>query len=127
MSEEEVDPPSPPPIPGGMPFIRNSTATSGFPSAARRHALTEDSGKPSAIRLFTTSAGNSSGELTAEAAAGAPGVVAVAAAAVVAAEAVDVDGPGAAGVVGGLAVAAGVAGTAGVAVASAAAAGVFLA
>ena len=45
---------------GGIPFIKNSTATSGLPLEARRHARQSDSGKPSALRLLITSAGNSS-------------------------------------------------------------------
>ena len=65
-----------------MPFIKNSTATSGLPFAARRHAITEASGNPRALRLFTTSAGNSLGELTSDAAAAGAGVVVDAAAAV---------------------------------------------
>lgn len=44
-----------------MPFIKNSTATSGLPLLALRHANTSDSGNPSAFRLSTTSLGNSGG------------------------------------------------------------------
>jgi len=39
--------------------MRNSTATSGLPCAARRQARTSASGKPMDVRLLTTSAGNS--------------------------------------------------------------------
>lgn len=44
---------------GGMPFMRNSTATSGLPFDARRQARTSASGKPMDVRLETTSVGNS--------------------------------------------------------------------
>lgn len=44
---------------GGMPFMRNSTATSGLPFEARRQARTSASGKPMDVRLETTSVGNS--------------------------------------------------------------------
>ena len=94
-----------------MPFIKNSTAISGLPSEARRQALTDDSGNPSAMRLLTTSAGNSSGELTSDAGAAAAGVAAAA-----------VDGAGAEGVGGTTEVAAGVAGAAAAASAAAGAA-----
>mmetsp|Transcript_8382 Transcript_8382/g.12596 ORF Transcript_8382/g.12596 Transcript_8382/m.12596 type:complete len:232 (-) Transcript_8382:163-858(-) len=47
-------------MPGGIPFIKNSTATSGLPLDALRHARQSDSGKPSALRLLITSVGNSS-------------------------------------------------------------------
>mmetsp|Transcript_15764 Transcript_15764/g.32317 ORF Transcript_15764/g.32317 Transcript_15764/m.32317 type:complete len:174 (-) Transcript_15764:60-581(-) len=43
-----------------MPFVKNSTATSGLPPDARRQALTSASRNPIVVRLFTTSAGNSS-------------------------------------------------------------------
>ena len=45
---------------GGMPFMRNSTATSGLPCDALRHALTSASGKPIPVKLEITSAGKSS-------------------------------------------------------------------
>mmetsp|Transcript_11991 Transcript_11991/g.20817 ORF Transcript_11991/g.20817 Transcript_11991/m.20817 type:complete len:206 (+) Transcript_11991:1057-1674(+) len=90
-------------MPGGMPFIKNSTATSGLPLAARRHAMTADSGNPRALRLLITSAGNSSGELASEVATAGAGVEAAGAAAVAA---------GAAGVGGFVVVAAGVVGAA---------------
>lgn len=47
---------------GGMPFIRNSTATSGLPWAARRQARASASGNPIPVRFEMTSAGNSSEE-----------------------------------------------------------------
>lgn len=115
---DELDAPaegtSSPSISGGIPFIKNSTAISGLPSEARRQALTDDSGNPSAMRLLTTSAENSSGELTSDAAAAAAGVAGAAADAV--------DGAGAEGVGGTTAAAAGVAGAAAAASAAAGAA-----
>mmetsp|Transcript_21330 Transcript_21330/g.34909 ORF Transcript_21330/g.34909 Transcript_21330/m.34909 type:complete len:246 (-) Transcript_21330:76-813(-) len=56
----EDDPAAEAEMPGGIPFIKNSTATSGLPLDARRHARQSDSGKPSALRLLITSVGNSS-------------------------------------------------------------------
>jgi len=50
----------------GMPFVRNSTATSGFPFAARRQAMTISSGNPIEVRLERTSAGNSLFEVAGE-------------------------------------------------------------
>ncbi len=109
-----------------MPFIKNSTAMSGLPSEARRQALTDDSGNPSAMRLLTTSGGNSSGELTSDVATEAAGVAVVGA--------VAVDGAGAEGVGGLIAAAEGVDGTsaagsaaAGAAASAGFAAGAFLA
>jgi len=49
-----------------------------LPFEARRHAFTASSGNPNAFRLLTTSAGNSSGELTSDAAGAAAGVDAAA-------------------------------------------------
>mmetsp|Transcript_30775 Transcript_30775/g.45263 ORF Transcript_30775/g.45263 Transcript_30775/m.45263 type:complete len:242 (+) Transcript_30775:902-1627(+) len=64
VADEEDDPPvvaaAAAEMPGGIPFIKNSTATSGLPLDARRHARQSDSGKPSALRLLITSDGNSS-------------------------------------------------------------------
>mmetsp|Transcript_22650 Transcript_22650/g.53705 ORF Transcript_22650/g.53705 Transcript_22650/m.53705 type:complete len:334 (-) Transcript_22650:39-1040(-) len=68
--------------PGGMPFMRNSTATSGLPPDARRQALTSASGKPMEVRLPTISAGNSSS--SSDAAAAGAGAAAAAAGAGVA-------------------------------------------
>lgn len=44
----------------GIPFMRYSTATSGFPWEARRQARTSASGNPIAVKLLMVSAGNSS-------------------------------------------------------------------
>mmetsp|Transcript_10611 Transcript_10611/g.13534 ORF Transcript_10611/g.13534 Transcript_10611/m.13534 type:complete len:232 (-) Transcript_10611:64-759(-) len=62
VADEEEDDPAAvaAEMPGGIPFIKNSTATSGLPLDALRHARQSDSGKPSALRLLITSVGNSS-------------------------------------------------------------------
>jgi len=73
----------------GMPFMRNSTATSGFPCAALRQARASASGKPILVRLESTSAGNESD------ATGAAGVGAGGAGAGVGAAGVAVDATGA--------------------------------
>mmetsp|Transcript_10154 Transcript_10154/g.16745 ORF Transcript_10154/g.16745 Transcript_10154/m.16745 type:complete len:245 (-) Transcript_10154:68-802(-) len=113
----EDDPAAEAEMPGGIPFIKNSTATSGLPLDARRHARQSDSGKPSALRLLITSVGNSSlSEVVvvvavvaaADCVDGAVAAVAVAAAGVVVAAAVAsvVDAVAAAAATGGAAAAA---------------------
>ena len=89
--------------------MRNSTATSGLPPAARRQALTSGSGNPIAVKLATASSGTSfaAGE-------GAEGVAAEGAdpAGVAATDDDVVSAPGAmAGAVAGAGAGAGVAGT----------------
>ena len=46
--------------PSGIPFVKNSTATSGFPCAARKQCRTSGSGNPILVKLLTTSSGNTS-------------------------------------------------------------------
>ena len=81
-----------------MPFIRYSTATSGFPCDARRQALTSASGNPIAVRFATISGGNESIDVEAGAAAGAEvvsvDVVVFAAGGVLSSVPVAVDGAG---------------------------------
>lgn len=57
--------------PSGIPFVKNSTATSGLPCAARKQCRTSASGNPILVKLVTTSFGNASSGL------GASGTVAV--------------------------------------------------
>mmetsp|Transcript_3508 Transcript_3508/g.7385 ORF Transcript_3508/g.7385 Transcript_3508/m.7385 type:complete len:237 (+) Transcript_3508:882-1592(+) len=108
-------------MPGGIPFIKNSTATSGLPLDALRHARQSDSGKPSALRLLITSVGNSSSAAEDDSVVVADG--AGAAAVVVVDAAVDAAAVGAAGAAAGFTSSFGAAGLG----AAAAAAAVFFA
>mmetsp|Transcript_3506 Transcript_3506/g.7379 ORF Transcript_3506/g.7379 Transcript_3506/m.7379 type:complete len:219 (+) Transcript_3506:882-1538(+) len=121
VADEEEDDPAAAEMPGGIPFIKNSTATSGLPLDALRHARQSDSGKPSALRLLITSVGNSSSAAEDDSVVVADG--AGAAAVVVVDAAVDAAAVGAAGAAAGFTSSFGAAGLG----AAAAAAAVFFA